>query len=134
VLASQRWLPERASLALARRLAARGAWVYDRACDDDVLRFVRFGIRHVPLRLAAERVRLALEHDTRGELSAIACPTLVVRGEREGRFVRESAEELARLVPGAELRISPGVGHLHPLSGAAWLCATVEEWLARRVR
>jgi pimeloyl-ACP methyl ester carboxylesterase len=134
VLASQRWLPAPLALRLARRLAARGAWVYDPRCDDAVLSFLRFAIRRVPLALAAERVGLAFDHDLRAELPAITCPTLIVRGERESRFMRGAAEELARLVPGAELRVSPGVGHLHPLSGAGWLCATVEEWLGPRLR
>ncbi len=132
VLASQRWLPERPALALARRLAARGAWVYDARCGDDVLRFVRFGIRAVPLALAAGRLRLALAHDVSARLAAVACPTLVVRGEGESRFVREAAAALVRGIPGAEERVSPGTGHLHPLSGAAWLCATVEDWLGAR--
>jgi len=133
VLASQRWLPERAALRLARWLAARGAWVYDPACGDDILRFVRFAIRRAPLGLAAERVGLALHHDLRADLPGISCPTLVVRGERESRFAHEAAEELARLIPGAELRVSPGVSHLHPLSGAAWLCTTLEGWLGSRL-
>jgi pimeloyl-ACP methyl ester carboxylesterase len=129
VLASQRWLPEPLALRVARWLAVRGAWVYDSGCDAELLRFVRFAIRTVPLGLAAQRVRLAYEHDLRAELAAVACPTLVVRGERESRFVHQAAEELARLIPGAELRVSPGAGHLHPLSNASWLCESLEEWL-----
>lgn len=132
VLASQRWLPGRLAILLARRLTARGAWVYDPRCDDHVLAFVRHGIRSVPITLARERVRLAFAHDTRAELGRIAAPTLIVTGEREARWVREAADELARLIPGAERRVSPGVGHLHPLTGAAWLAETVIEWVGRR--
>ncbi len=133
VLAAERWLPAPAALGLARRWAARGAWVYDPRCGDAVLDFVRFAIREVPLALAAERVGLALDHDLRDALPRLSCPTLIVRGERESLFVREAAAELALLVPGAETRVSPGVGHLHPLSGADWLCATLEEWLPPRL-
>jgi len=133
VLAAQRWLPERAALALARRLAARGAWVYDPRCGDDVLRFVRFGIRAVPITLAAARVRLALAHDATAALPAVACPTLVVRGEGESGFVRQAAATLLRGIRGATEAVSPGAGHLHPLSNAAWLCATLEEWLGSRL-
>ena len=131
VLASQRWLPEPLAAPLARRLAARGAWVYDERCDHRVLAFIRHGIRGVPLSVAGERVRLAFAHDTRGELSRIAVPTLLIVGERETRWAREAADEMARLIPGAELRVSPGVAHLHPLSSPAWLAETVEVWVGR---
>jgi pimeloyl-ACP methyl ester carboxylesterase len=133
VLASQRWLPERLAAPIARRLAARGAWVYDTHCDERVLAFVRCGIRGVPLSLAGQRVRLALAHDTRADLARIMAPTLIVRGEREAAWVREATDEMARLIPGAEVRISPGVAHLHPISSPAWLAETVVEWLAREV-
>lgn len=131
VLASQRWLPEALAAPLARRLAARGAWVYDARCDDAILAFVRHGIRSVPLGLAGRRVRLAFAHDTRADLARIAAPTLLVVGEHETPWARAAKDELARLIPRAETRISPGVAHLHPLSGAAWLADAVEEWAGR---
>ena len=133
VLASQRYLPRTAALALARRLARRGAWVYDARCDERVLDFVRFCIRHVPIDVARNAVRLALAHDTRAELGALRRPTLLVAGECESTFVRESAAELERLIPTATLRVSPGVGHLHPLSGGEWLVETLTDWLAPRL-
>jgi pimeloyl-ACP methyl ester carboxylesterase len=134
VLASQRFLPRNAALALARPLAARGAWVYDPRCDDAVLDFVRFCIRDVPLGVANNAVRLAFAHDTRAALGTLAGPTLVVVGERETAFARGAAEELERLIPGAERRESPGVAHLHLFSGAAWLARTLADWLGPRMR
>lgn len=131
VLASQRWLPESLAAPLARRLAARGAWVYDPRCDERILAFVRHGIRCVPLGLARQRVRLAFAHDTRAELSRISAPTLLIVGEHETRWAREASDEMARLIPGAERRVSPGVAHLHPLSGAAWLADAVGAWVGR---
>ena len=133
VLASQRWLPEPLAAPLARRLAARGAWVYDRRCDDRVLAFVRHGIRSVPIPLARERVRLAFAHDTHAELRRITAPTLLLVGERETRWAREATDDMARLIPGAQVRVSPGVAHLHPLTGAEWLAETVGEWAERTV-
>lgn len=131
VLASQRWLPDSLAAALARRLAARGAWVYDRHCDERILAFVRHGIRHVPLGTARRAVRLAFAHDTRAGLARIAAPTLLIVGERETRWALEATEALGRLIPGAETRVSPGVAHLHPFSGAAWLADTIEVWVMR---
>jgi len=133
VLASQRLLPRGLALALARRLAARGAWVYDLRCDERLLDFVRFCIRDVPIGVARNAVNLAFAHDTRATLAAIRCPTLLVTGECESAFVRESVAELGRLMPGAETRVSPGVGHLHPLSGCGWLVETLTEWLGKNL-
>jgi len=130
VLAGQRWLPERLARPLARRLAARRAWVYDPSCDQRVLDFVRCGIRALPIRLATQSVRLATAHDTRGVLSSWRGPTLLLRGEREAGWMTEAEEELARLLPHAERRVAPGVSHLHPLSSPAWFVSTVEGWLA----
>ena len=132
VLASQRFLPRRWARALAGRLAARGAWVYDERCDERVRDFVGYGIRVLPFRLAFQCVDLALSHDTRRGLGEIRCPVLLVVGEREARWAREAHLELAALLPQAERRVAPGVAHLHPLSSPAWLAATVAEWLRRQ--
>lgn len=129
VLAGQRWLPEALAAPLAARLAARGRWVYDAACDARILAFVRHGIRRVPLAVARQSVALAFAHDTRAELPRITCPTLLVVGEHETAWARAATDELARLIPAAEPRTSPGVAHLHPLSAAAWIAETVAAWL-----
>jgi 3-oxoadipate enol-lactonase len=129
VLASQRWLPDRAATALARSLAAREAWVYDRRCDERVLTFVRHAIRTVPVAVAARCVRLAFEHDVRAEVGSIAVPVLLVVGERESEWARVATEELAFHLHGAVVSVSPGVGHLHPLSGARWLADAIGAWV-----
>jgi len=54
----------------------------------------------------------------------------VLVGEREPAFYPPAARELARTIPGAELRVSPGASHLHPLTNPQWFVETVEEWLA----
>ena len=133
VLASQRLLPKRAALALAARFARRGAWVYDPRCDARTLEFVRACIRDVPVSLALAAVRLAMRHDTRADLARIEVPTLIVVGERESGFARAAANELAGAIRGAELRVSPGVAHLHLFSSAEWLVDQVTAWLAPRL-
>jgi pimeloyl-ACP methyl ester carboxylesterase len=129
VLASQRFLPGASARAWAERFARRGAWVYDERCDERVRDFVGFGIRVLPYRVAFQCARLAMGHDTRGSLSRLRCPLLLVVGEREARWAREAHEEMARLLPHAERRVAPGVAHLHPLSSPRWLAETVAEWL-----
>lgn len=130
-VASQRLLPRGPALALARRLAAREAWVYDLSCDEHLLDFVRFCIRDLPLAAVGGCLRLAFAHDTRRQVPSISCPTLLIVGEKDTLLARESARELAGLLPHATLAISPGVGHLHPFSGASWLVETVTAWLSR---
>ncbi len=134
VLAALRWLPEARALRYARALAARGGWVFDPRCDERVLELVRHAARNVSIRLALQRVSLALEHDTRAELPRISCPTLVVVGERETAFARAAADELMSLIPGAERAESPGVGHLHPLSNATWFAEIIGAWAGERLR
>ena len=134
VLASQRWLPEAFAAPLARRLAARGRWVYDAHCDTRILALLRCGMRRLPIGAGLRSVRLAFAHDTRADLPHVACPTLLVVGELETAWARASTEELAGLIPGAQARVSPGVAHLHPFSGAAWLAEVVGEWLTEVTR
>jgi pimeloyl-ACP methyl ester carboxylesterase len=129
VLVLQRWLPEGLAARIAARDAARGVWVYDDRCDAAILAFVRHAIRTVPIGTARRALALAFTHDTTASLGRIACPTLVVVGERETDWAREASAALARAIPGAEFRVSPGVGHLHPLSGAAWLAETGLAWI-----
>jgi pimeloyl-ACP methyl ester carboxylesterase len=132
VLASQRLLPEALAAPAARSFARAGAWVYDPDCDERLLGFVRYCIRHHSIAVARECVRLAWRHDLRDDLGRIENPTLVVVGERESRWALSAARDLAARIPGAELRVSPGVSHLHPLSAPAWLATTMETWLDGR--
>jgi len=128
VLAGQRWLPEALAAPIARDLAARRGWVLDPRCDGHTLAFVRQAIRRVPLGVARQCVRLAFAHDTQADLARIACPVLLIVGEHEAPWSRAATEDLARRIPGAETRVSPGVAHLHPFSGATWLADTVLDW------
>jgi pimeloyl-ACP methyl ester carboxylesterase len=59
--------------------------------------------------------RAAHEFDRMGELSAIAVPTLVLVGERDGLTPPKYARYLADHVPGASLEILPGAGHMLPV-------------------
>jgi pimeloyl-ACP methyl ester carboxylesterase len=130
VLAALRFLPEPRALAFASgspraRLGVRSA------LRPHVLGLVRHSVRRVPVGMALERVRLAFRHDARADLPRIACPALVIVGERESAAYRDASAELARLIPRARLEISPGAGHLHPLSNPEWLADTMTAWLKR---
>jgi pimeloyl-ACP methyl ester carboxylesterase len=131
LVASQRLLPDAAALSLARVMARHGRWVYDARCDDRLLSFVRHCMRHTDAATVRSAVALVLAHDSTTTAAALRAPALVIVGERESVFSRPAARELARVIPGAALRESPGASHLHPLSSPEWFVATVTEWLAR---
>jgi pimeloyl-ACP methyl ester carboxylesterase len=57
------------------------------------------------------QVDAALAHDARDRLGAIGVPALVLHGALDQLAPAAGAEELARRIPGAELRILPDVGH-----------------------
>ena len=114
-------------------IAAREAWVYDRRCADFLLDFIRFCIRDVSVACALGAVRLAMAHDTRATIGGLRPPARVVVGELESRFMRESIAELRRLLPSADLVLSPGASHLHPLSNPEWLSERIAEWMRGRV-
>lgn len=130
VLAGQRLLPEAMAAAIARGCARRGLWVYDEACDDAVLAFVRHGIRNLRIADARTMVKLAFAHDTTGSLGALKMPTLLLVGDRETAWARSAAAELRRLIPHADAILLTRVGHLHPLSAPAAFTAAIEGWLA----
>ena len=129
VLAGQRLLPESLAAPLAHACARRGLWVYDEACDEPVLAFVRHGIRTVRLADARAMVRLALAHDTATELGGLAMPCLLLVGDRETAWARGATAELRRLIPHADAIVLTRVAHLHPLSAPAAFVAAVEGWL-----
>lgn len=58
-------------------------------------------------------------YDLTGELARIRKPLLVIAGADDVATPPEGMAELAARVPGAELRILPGVGHLAPLEDPA---------------
>ena len=63
------------------------------------------------------QVDAALSHDARDRLGQIRAPTLVIHGAVDQLSPKENAEELARLIPSAELVIVPEVGHAVNLEG-----------------
>jgi pimeloyl-ACP methyl ester carboxylesterase len=56
--------------------------------------------------------------DHRPLLSSVACPTLIVGGTREFLVPASHHRLLARAIPGAELRLLAGAGHVLCLTRA----------------
>jgi len=65
----------------------------------------------------------------RARLPAIATPTLVVWGKSDGVFVPEYGSAYAQLIPGAQLRLLEGAGHLPQLETPELLVEAVWSFL-----
>src|SRR5262249_54185332 len=63
------------------------------------------------------QIDAALAHDAASRLPQLAVPTLIVHGALDQLAPVSGAEEMARLVPGAQLLVLPEVGHAVNLEG-----------------
>ena len=59
------------------------------------------------------QVAAAGSHNTVGRLGSLHLPTLVVHGDEDAVMPPRNGELLANAIPGAELRLWPGAGHLY---------------------
>jgi len=69
--------------------------------------------------------------DSRPFLPAIACPTLVLVGREDVLTPVGLAQEMAALIPAAELVVVPECGHLPSLERPQAVNAALRAWLAR---
>lgn len=79
-----------------------------------------------------ERQSLALRdrRDYTATLQAAACPTLVLCGRHDTLCPVERHREIAGLVPGAELVVLDGAGHLTPMEQPHAVNLALERWLS----
>jgi pimeloyl-ACP methyl ester carboxylesterase len=66
------------------------------------------------------------------DVAAITCPALVIHGEQDRIIDKRTSEDLARILPRAELAILRGVGHVPQLEAPRAVTRLVEAF-ARRV-
>ena len=64
-----------------------------------------------PLHAADLQFQAFAEFDGSKALPQIRCPTLVMTGDLDRLIRPENSRTLARLIPGAKLRVIPGGGH-----------------------
>ena len=74
--------------------------------------------------------RAVAEADETGRLGSIRVPTLLVWGEADARSPLGIAEELRDAIPGAELVVIPGAGHVSSLEQPAPFNAAVRRFAA----
>lgn len=84
-----------------------------------------------PLAIRGAIVRLMDRPDSTPLLATIAVPTLVIVGEEDSVTPVEDARLMAEAIPGAELAILPGAGHLSNLEQPAAFNAVLWSFLSR---
>jgi pimeloyl-ACP methyl ester carboxylesterase len=77
------------------------------------------------------RQQTAIMHrcDSRPDLAAIGCPTLVLVGEADQLTPPALAQEIAADIGGAQLAVVPGSGHLLTLEQPQRVTAALVAWL-----
>ena len=113
------------ALAQARAPALLGAAATD-ALRAEVIETMG-AIDSAAYRQGAEAVWLA---DQRDRAAAVTVPTLVLCGDEDRITPPALSEDLARIVPGAELAIIPGAGHLSNIEQADLFNSKVDEFLS----
>ena len=93
----------------------------------DIVQRLRFPIEPEPYRA---QLAAGLGHDAFDRLGAIGVPTLVVHGEADRMVAPGNAPLLAGRIPGAQLRLWPGAGHLYPTDEPR-ADRDVADWLTR---
>jgi len=124
---------------MERILAATGAWVASKSdavasrprLRNAALNVVAAHPARLPAALAAEQLRGAgkpgflpalqsiLDYDFRDRLPEIACPTLIVWGERDRLINVRDADVFAELIPGSRKVIFADTGHVAMLERPA---------------
>jgi 3-oxoadipate enol-lactonase len=101
-----------------RERAIRTAWEVNvspsfAANDDIYATFLKRSLRYgLPVAVIMEQMRAITEHDTSARLPELRAPTLVVHGTLDEMLPVENGRMIAGLIPGANLEILEGIGHM----------------------
>ena len=68
--------------------------------------------------------------DSRPDLSLIRIPTIVAVGEGDQLTPPPHSQEIAAAIPGAELHILEGCGHLAPMERPGEVSALMRAWIS----
>lgn len=84
-----------------------------------------------PEAFARQQTAIIGRPDSRPDLAAIACPTLVLVGAQDALTPPDRAKEMADAIAGAGLVIVPDSGHLSTVEQPQAVTAALEAWLER---
>lgn len=101
----------------------------DPALLDDYLAMV---LRAGAAQLVAQNRAVMRRTDLRPRLPTLACPLLLITGETDAVTPPEHAREIAAAVPGAELHLIDGAGHLPTLEAPQRVSQLMLQWLEAR--
>jgi pimeloyl-ACP methyl ester carboxylesterase len=99
--------------------------------DDDALRWVvrRMADETGPAAFVRQQTANMNRPDSRPDLGAIRCPTLVLVGDSDEITPPARAAEIAGAIPGAAHVVVPDCGHLSTLERPAEVTQALLEWL-----
>jgi pimeloyl-ACP methyl ester carboxylesterase len=80
------------------------------------------------------QLQAAMSHDVWDALPSITAPTLVVHGEADILIPTENGKRIASRIPGAELVLIPGAGHMLQADAGDAVRAAILAFLARAAR
>jgi pimeloyl-ACP methyl ester carboxylesterase len=97
-----------------------------------IVDFLERVIRATPVEVVAEFYRALVDHDQEAGLPTLgAVPCTVITGDRDRLIPPRSSGELAAHIPGAELILVPGAGHLVILERPEVVSAAIGDLLSR---
>jgi pimeloyl-ACP methyl ester carboxylesterase len=90
-----------------------GAGAWQRLGDD-----TKGAFRRVGWKVSQEVASLVADRTDRARYATITVPTLLLGGEQTQPAERRTLERLAETLPGAQLQLFPGLGHMGPITHA----------------
>jgi 3-oxoadipate enol-lactonase len=85
-----------------------------------------------PLAIAGHLIAMAGRTDTTASLSAIRVPTLILVGEHDARTPPDSSRAMHQRIPGSELHVVPGAGHMSNLENPEFFNARLQDFLQKQ--
>lgn len=107
----------------------------DQARDDALVNaYLEFVYRAGAAQLVAQNRAVVTRPDARNHLPQVSCPTLVMCGDTDRLAPLMHSQEIASLIPGAQLVVVPRCGHMLTMEQPAFVNATLAKWLDSLVR
>ncbi len=102
----------------------------DQARDQTLVKaYLEFIYRAGASQLIAQNRAVIARPDARNDLPRVRCPTLVMCGDTDRLAPLVYSQEIAALVPGAQLVIVPQCGHMLTMEQPEFVNATLAQWL-----